>query len=272
MNLDTLNANQKEAVKTVNGPLLVLAGAGSGKTRVLTTRVVYLIEEIGISPENILAITFTNKAAKEMKDRIFKLLGPIAYKIQISTFHSFGLLIMKEHYDVLGYKKNFTILDSDDTLTLIKKIMKENGVDPKQYNPKAIRNHISGAKNELLTPDKYEEYAASEFEKEVVFIYRLYQDRLKTNNSLDFDDLLMLPIILLKNNPHILKEYQERFQYILVDEYQDTNEAQYIMVKMISAKYKNVCVVGDNDQSIYSWRGSNYRNILNLKRIIKILK
>ena len=269
MNLDTLNEQQKEAVTTVNGPLLVLAGAGSGKTRVLTTRVAYLLEEVGIAPEQILAITFTNKAAKEMKERIIQMLGPIGYQIQISTFHSFGLLILRENYEKLNYAKNFTILDSDDTLTVIKKIMKDMGLDPKEYNPRAIKNRISGAKNELLSPIEYERFAQTDFEEKVVKIYEKYEQKLKQNDSVDFDDLLMLPIQLFQKFPEILKSYQERFQYILVDEYQDTNEAQYILIKMISAKYRNICVVGDNDQSIYSFRGANYRNILNFEKDYK---
>ena len=269
MNLDTLNEQQKEAVTTVNGPLLVLAGAGSGKTRVLTTRVAYLLEEVGIAPEQILAITFTNKAAKEMKERIIQMLGPIGYQIQISTFHSFGLLILRENYEKLNYAKNFTILDSDDTLTVIKKIMKDMGLDPKEYNPRAIKNRISGAKNELLSPMEYERFAQTDFEEKVVKIYEKYEQKLKQNDSVDFDDLLMLPIQLFQKFPEILKSYQERFQYILVDEYQDTNEAQYILIKMISAKYRNICVVGDNDQSIYSFRGANYRNILNFEKDYK---
>lgn len=269
MNLDTLNEEQKQAVITTEGPLLVLAGAGSGKTRVLTTRVAYLLEEVGIAPEHLLAITFTNKAAKEMRERILKMLGPISYQIQISTFHSFGLLLLRENYERLGYEKNFTILDSDDTLTVIKKIMKEMGLDPKEYNPRAVKNRISGAKNELLNPVEYERYAQTDFEEKVVSIYEKYEQKLKQNNSVDFDDLLLLPIQLFEKYPEILMTYQERFQYILVDEYQDTNEAQYRLIKMISAKYRNICVVGDNDQSIYSFRGANYRNILNFEKDYK---
>ncbi len=266
MNLEALNEKQKEAVTTTEGPLLVLAGAGSGKTRVLTTRIVYLIEELGIDPYHILAITFTNKAAKEMKERIVKMLGPIGYGMQISTFHSFGLLIVKENYQALGFKENFTILDADDSLTIIKKIMKDMGIDIKEYNPKAIRNQISGAKNQLLTAEQYERYANTDFEDKVVSVYHKYQDRLRTNNSLDFDDLLMLPNLLLKTRTDILERYQERFHYILVDEYQDTNESQYQLVKMLGKKHQNVCVVGDSDQSIYAWRGANYRNILNFEK------
>ena len=266
MNLDLLNEWQLEAVKTTDGPLLILAGAGSGKTRVLTYRVAYLVNEHNVDPYNILAITFTNKAAKEMKERILSILGPKAFHIQISTFHALGVLIVKENYEKAGYKANFTILDSDDSLTLIKKILKNFNLDPKIYNPKAIRNQISGAKNQLLTAKDYERYATTEFEQIVLKVYQAYEDRLIINNSLDFDDLLMLPIKIFRKYPEVLKHYQERFKYILIDEYQDTNEAQYTFVKMLSAKYKNICVVGDNDQSIYSFRGANYHNILNFEK------
>jgi DNA helicase II / ATP-dependent DNA helicase PcrA len=266
MDLSKLNSCQKEAVITTEGPLLVLAGAGSGKTSVLTTRIGYLIEELGIDPHNILAITFTNKAAKEMKERIVKLIGPKAFNMQISTFHSFGLTILKEHYALLGLKKNFTIIDSDDSLSVIKKILKDLNLDVKDYNPRAIKSKISGAKNELLTPSDYEKYANTDFEEKVLSVYIRYQKRLQLNNSVDFDDLLMYPITLFDNHNEVLNKYQERFHYILIDEYQDTNEAQYKLTKMISAKYKNICVVGDENQSIYSFRGSNYRNILNFEK------
>lgn len=266
MDIETLNEKQKEAVTTTEGPLLVLAGAGSGKTKVLTTRVAYLVQQMGVAPYHILAITFTNKAAKEMKERVLNTLGPIAYQIQISTFHSLGLLIMRENYEKLGYENNFTIIDSDDSLTVIKKILKDLNLDPKEYNPRAIRSKISGAKNELMTVAEYAKFANTDFEEKVLEVYDRYQQKLKINNSLDFDDLLMLPIELFRTYPDVLKKYQERFQYILVDEYQDTNEAQYILIKMMGAKYKNVCVVGDNDQSIYSFRGANYKNILNFEK------
>ena len=270
--LENLNKEQLEAVTTTEGPLLVLAGAGSGKTKVLTTRVAYLVDEVGIDPLSILAITFTNKAAKEMKERIVKILGAKAYDIQISTFHSFGLTILKQYYKELGYEKNFTILDSDDSLTVVKKILKDMDKDPKMYNPKLIRNRISSAKNELMSPSDLEKFVGNDIDELVVNVYRKYQEKLQINNSLDFDDLLMLPILLFRKNPDILKTFQERFRYILIDEYQDTNEAQYLLTKMISAKYKNICVVGDNDQSIYSFRGSNYRNILNFEKDYKDAK
>ena len=263
---ENLNEQQREAIQTTEGPLLVIAGAGSGKTRVLTTRIAYLIEEKGIAPQNILAITFTNKAAKEMRDRVVKMLGPIAYQIQISTFHSFGLTIMKENYAQLGYKKEFTILDSDDSLSIIKKIMKNMNLDSKAYNPKNVKNKISSAKNEMMTPEELSRFSACDFDEKVVEIFSDYNKKLKANNSLDFDDLLLKPIELFNENPAILEQYQERFHYILIDEYQDTNEVQYILTKMLSKKRKNLCVVGDESQSIYAFRGSNYRNILNFEK------
>lgn len=266
MDLQILNERQREAVQATEGPLLVLAGAGSGKTKVLTTRIAYLIEEKGIDPRQILAITFTNKAAKEMRGRLIPTLGSMIYDMQICTFHSFGLFLIRENYEKLGLQENFTILDSDDSLTIIKKILKDIGLDPKEYNPKAIRNKISGAKNALLEPREYEKFAMTEFEEKVVMVYERYQKKLHSNNSLDFDDLLMLPILLLRNHPTVLQHYQEKYHYVLVDEYQDTNEAQYLLTKMISAKYRNICVVGDESQAIYSWRGANYRNILNFEK------
>ena len=266
MNLDGLNEQQKIAVETTDGPILILAGAGSGKTRVLTSKIAYLISNCGIDPKSILAITFTNKAAKEMKDRVINILGPTAYDIQISTFHSFGLTILKENYSLLGYDKNFTILDSEDTLTIIKKILKDMNLDPKNYNPKAIRNSISNSKNELLDSSDFSKYANDVFNKVVLEVYKKYEYKLKTSNSLDFDDLLLLPIKLFESNKNILEIYQNRFNYILVDEYQDTNEAQYKLTKLISSKNNNICVVGDESQSIYSWRGANYKNILNFEK------
>ncbi|MBR3897770.1 MAG: UvrD-helicase domain-containing protein [Bacilli bacterium] len=266
MDLTGLNDMQKEAVEWEGGPLLVLAGAGSGKTRVLTTKVAYLVNDLGVDPYNVLAITFTNKAAKEMKERVKVMLGPDAYKIQISTFHSFGLLLIRENYEKLGFDKNFTILDSEDSLTIIKKILKDMNLDPKVYNPRGIRNKISGAKNELMDSKYYSRFANTEYEEIVLSVFERYERRLKKNNSLDFDDLLLMPIKLFKENKDILEKYQERFKYILVDEYQDTNEAQYRLIRMLGGKYRNVCVVGDLDQSIYGFRGANYRNILNFEK------
>ena len=271
MNLDLLNKEQKEAVEFMDGPLLVIAGAGSGKTKVLTTRIANLVEK-GVDPTNILAITFTNKAAKEMKERVINILGPVAYETTISTFHSFGLRILKVNYALLGYDKNFTILDSDDVLTIIKKILKDMNLDPKKYNPKAIRNKISSCKNELIDSKGFLKYVNTDFDDITQKVFSKYEEKLKQNSSVDFDDLLILPIILFRSHPDVLKNYQELYKYILIDEYQDTNEAQYILVKMISAKYKNICVVGDESQSIYSFRGSNYRNILNFEKDYKDAK
>ena len=261
-----LNDMQKEAVLYNDGPLLIIAGAGSGKTRTLTAKVAYLIEEKDVSPYNILAITFTNKAAKEMKDRLYSQLGSIAKKIQVSTFHSFGLKLLRENYERLGYDKNFVIMDSDDSLTVVKKIIKDMGYDPKIYNPKAIRNKISSCKNEMMSPNKYRGYAVSDYEKVIVDVYEKYEYKLRNNNSVDFDDLLLLPIELFKKYPDVLKEYQEIYKYILIDEYQDTNEAQYILTKLLSEKYRLITCVGDDCQSIYSFRGANYKNILNFEK------
>ena len=266
MKLDGLNNEQLEAIKHNEGPLLILAGAGSGKTRVLTTRVAYLIENYGVSPWEILAITFTNKAANEMKERIHKMLGEVADDIQISTFHSFGLYILRREYEKIGYTRNFTIIDSDDSLTLIKKILKELDLDANMYNPKTIRNRISSAKNELIDASRYGNFANTEFEKIVEKVYLRYEEKLRVGNSFDFDDLLVLPIKIFRENNDVLEKYQNKFKYVLIDEYQDTNEAQYILSKLISSKYRNICVVGDPDQSIYSFRGSNYRNILNFEK------
>ena len=273
MNLiDSLNDRQKEAVVNTDGPMLILAGAGSGKTKVLTTKVAYLIEEKNIDPNNILAITFTNKAAKEMKERIFKLEGNSAFYIQISTFHSFGLKILKENCELLGYEKNFTILDSDDSLSIIKKIMKELNIDANKYNPKAIKNVISNNKNEIIDPEKYSLYVNTDFDEIAFEVYRKYEKSLKINNAVDFDDLLILPLKLFNNNPGVLQKYQEKYKYVFIDEYQDTNEPQYILSKMISAKYKNITVVGDADQAIFTWRGANYKNILNFEKDYKDAK
>ena len=268
--LENLNEQQIEAVKYKDGPLLVLAGAGAGKTRVLTTRIAYLIKNYGISPYNILAITFTNKAAKEMKERITNLIGDT--NMIISTFHSFGVKILRENYTELGYSNNFIIMDSDDSLTLIKKILKDMNIDPKTFNPYMIRNKISSCKNEYMLPEEYKKFVCNEEDDIVYKVYKKYQEILFKNNSVDFDDLLILPIKLFTEHKDILEKYQERFKYILIDEYQDTNRVQYLLTKMISAKYKNICVIGDNDQSIYMFRGANYKNILNFEKDYKDCK
>jgi len=261
--LENLNQKQKEAVRHIDGPCLVIAGAGSGKTKVLTTRIAYLIEQ-GISDNNILAITFTNKAAKEMRERL-NLLVPDNH-VFVGTFHSFGLKIIRENIELLGMNKNFTILDSDDVLSLIKKIMKELDIDPKEISPYFVRSKISFIKNELLTDNDLDKYFNTPAEKEVIKIYKEYDKILHRNNSVDFDDLLQLPVKLFKNNRDVLEKYQEHFKYILIDEYQDTNEVQYKMSKLIGDKYKNIFVVGDANQSIYAFRGANFRNILNFEK------
>ncbi len=271
MDLTNLNDKQKEAVLYNDGPLLIIAGAGAGKTKTLTTKIAYLIEQ-GISPYNILAITFTNKAAGEMKDRIYDLVGNIAKNIQISTFHSFGLKLLRENYSVLGYDRNFVIMDSDDSLTVVKKILKDNNYDPKIYNPRAIRNKISSCKNEMMSPEAYGRFAVSEYEQVIQEVYKKYEDKLQRNNSVDFDDLLLLPIELFKKHPDILEKYQNLYKYILIDEYQDTNEAQYILTKLLSEKNRKITCVGDDSQSIYSFRGANYKNILNFEKDYKDAK
>ena len=272
MNLDELNDKQKEAVLYNEGPLLIIAGAGAGKTKTLTTKIAYLIEEKNVSPYQILAITYTNKAAKEMKDRLYMQIGSVAKKLTVSTFHSFGLKLLRDNYERLGYDKNFVIMDSDDSLTVVKKIIKDLGYDPKIYNPKAIRNKISSCKNEMTSPEMYERFAVSDYEKVVYEIYKKYEDKLQKNNSVDFDDLLLLPIKLFRNNKDVLEKYQDLYQYILIDEYQDTNEAQYTLTKLLSEKNRMITCVGDDSQSIYSFRGANYKNILNFEKDYKDAK
>ena len=261
--LDSLNKEQKEAVKHMEGPCLVVAGAGSGKTKVLTTRIAYLIDQ-GIYSGHILAITFTNKAAKEMKERINKLVSD-NYAF-VGTFHSFGLRVIKENYDILGLTKNFTILDSEDVLSIIKKIMKDKGMDIKEISPAYIRNRISFIKNEMLSDAEITRYFLSDIEKKAAEIYFAYEKVRKKNNVVDFDDLLKLPVELFLSNPDILDKYQDKYQYILVDEYQDTNEVQYRLIKLLSEKYRNIFVVGDQNQAIYGFRQANYKNIVNFER------
>lgn len=260
--LDTLNKEQLAAVKHIDGPSLVIAGAGSGKTKVLTTRIAHLIN-IGIYSGNILAITFTNKAAKEMKDRINKIVAN-NYAF-VGTFHSFGLRIIKENYESLGLSKNFTILDSDDVLSIIKKIMKDFDISIKDIAPAYVRNRISFIKNELLSDAEITRLFLSEPEKLVAKIYYQYEQVLKKNNVVDFDDLLKLPVELFTKHTDILEKYQDKYQYILIDEYQDTNEVQYKLVKLLARKYRNLFVVGDQNQAIYGFRQANYKNILNFE-------
>ena len=272
MILDGLNDRQKEAVLYNDGPLLIIAGAGAGKTKTLTTKIAYLIENENVDPRSILAITFTNKAAKEMKDRLYLIIGDVSKKIQVSTFHSFGLKLLRENYSILGFDRNFVIMDSDDSLTVVKKILKDLNYDSKVYNPRAIRNKISSCKNELISPQKYEHYAVSEYDKVVYQVYEKYEDKLHRNNSVDFDDLLLLPIKLFTEYEDIKERYQDLYQYMLIDEYQDTNQAQYILTKLISEKSRKITCVGDDSQSIYSFRGANYKNILNFEKDYKDAK
>lgn len=271
MNLDTLNEEQKEAVTYLNGPLLVLAGAGSGKTKVLTSRIAYLIEK-GISPYNILAITFTNKAASEMKNRVIKLVGGEANSMQISTFHSFGLKLIRENNYLLGLDNNFAIFDVEDSITAIKRVLRRLNIDSTKYTPKAFHNKISSLKNDLINSSNYSKYARDEFEQMVVKVYDEYEKEKLNDNAVDFDDLLLLPIKLFRENKNILEKYQERFKYILIDEYQDTNEAQYVLTKLLANRYQNICVVGDSDQAIYGFRGANFKNILNFEKDYKLCK
>ena len=264
--LNTLNDEQKKAVMHLNGPCLVLAGAGSGKTRVLTTRIAYLIDN-GIPSYNILAITFTNKAAREMKERVETLVpGNYAF---LGTFHSLGVRILRENSKECGLESNFTILDSDDVLSLIKRIMKNKAIDPKELAPLYVRNRISFIKNENLSPREIDNLFNTVSEKRVLDIYQTYQELIHKNNSVDFDDLLVLPVELFKKYPEILDKYQEKFKYILVDEYQDTNEVQYQFNKLLASKYRNLFVVGDANQSIYGFRNANFRNILNFEKDYK---
>ncbi|MDT2601999.1 DNA helicase PcrA [Enterococcus hulanensis] len=261
-----LNPKQKEAVLHTEGPLLIMAGAGSGKTRVLTHRIAYLIEEKNVNPWNILAITFTNKAAREMKERVNSILGQGGEDVWVSTFHSMCVRILRRDVDAIGYDRNFTILDGSDQLTLMKRILKELNIDPKKYDPRSILGAISNAKNELLTPETYAERQGSFFEEIVARCYDAYQKALRNNQSMDFDDLIMNTIRLFEENEKVLTYYQNKFHYLHVDEYQDTNHAQYTLVNMLAARFRNLCVVGDADQSIYGWRGADMQNILDFEK------
>ncbi|MEH7306725.1 DNA helicase PcrA [Neobacillus drentensis] len=264
--LNGLNPEQQSAVKTTDGPLLLMAGAGSGKTRVLTHRIGYLIVEKRVNPYNILAITFTNKAAREMRERIGKMMGGVAEEIWISTFHSMCVRILRRDIDRIGFNRNFTILDSTDQQSVVKTILKEKNIDPKKFDPRAILGAISSAKNELIDPEEYKKTGGGYFEDVVGNVYEEYQKRLRKNQALDFDDLIMMTIQLFKRIPDVLEYYQRKFQYIHVDEYQDTNKAQYLLVKQLASRFKNLCVVGDSDQSIYRWRGADIANILSFEK------
>ena len=264
---DTLNEPQREAVLHTDGPLLILAGAGSGKTRVLTHRIAYLIEEMGVNPWNILAITFTNKAAGEMRQRVDDLVGFGSESIWVSTFHSMCVRILRRFIDRLGYDNRFTIYDTDDQKTLMKAVCKKVDIDTKQFKERMLLSVISSAKNEMILPEEFELNAGGDFAQlKIAKVYREYEAQLKANNALDFDDLLVKTVQLLQTQPDVRENYQERFRYIMVDEYQDTNTVQFKLVSLLAGKYRNLCVVGDDDQSIYKFRGANIRNILDFEK------
>jgi DNA helicase-2/ATP-dependent DNA helicase PcrA len=277
--LEGLNDQQKEAVTTTDGPLLIIAGAGSGKTKTLTHRVAYLIKNYHVPPRNILAVTFTNKAAGEMRERILKILYPetahnFKYSLYgnnnqlptIGTFHAICSKILRSEIELLGYSKNFQIIDDQEQQSLIKKILKELEIDPQQFNPRAILGTIGKAKNELISSEDFSQQANGYYEEKVARIYAFYQSRLKESNSLDFDDILIFAVLIFEKFPHILEKYQQVFRYILVDEYQDTNRAQYLLINMLAGKHRNLCVVGDDWQSIYKFRGADIKNILNFEK------
>ncbi|SDE51910.1 DNA helicase-2 / ATP-dependent DNA helicase PcrA [Paenibacillus sp. UNCCL117] len=264
--IEKLNPPQRRAVETVDGPLLIMAGAGSGKTRVLTHRIAYLIGTRRAAPWSILAITFTNKAAREMQERVSSLVGPQGQDIWVSTFHSMCVRILRKDIPRIGFSSNFTILDSGDQLSVIKNCMKELNIDSKKFEPKAVQAAMGNAKNELLSPEKFEQKIGDYFDGVVAKVYTLYQKKLRANNSLDFDDLILTTIELFQKEPQVLDFYQNKFQYIHVDEYQDTNRAQYMICRMLADKHKRICVVGDSDQSIYRWRGADISNILDFEK------
>ena len=264
---DTLNKPQKEAVFHTEGPLLILAGAGSGKTRVLTHRIAYLSEEKGVNPWNILAITFTNKAAEEMRQRVDSLVGIGAESIWVSTFHSMCVRILRRYIDRLGYDNRFTIYDTDDQKTLMKEVCRKTDIDTKRFKERMLLSVISSAKNEMILPEEFELNAGGDFvQLKIAKVYKEYEAQMRANNALDFDDLLVKTVQLLETQPDVRENYQERFRYIMVDEYQDTNTVQFRLVSLLAGKYRNLCVVGDDDQSIYKFRGANIRNILDFEK------
>lgn len=267
---DTLNREQREAVLHTEGPLLILAGAGSGKTRVLTHRIAYLIDEMGVNPWNILAITFTNKAAGEMRERVDKIVGFGSESIWVSTFHSTCVRILRRYIDRLGYDTNFTIYDTDDQKTLMKDVCKLLQMDTKIYRERSLMSEISAAKNEFISPKEYELNATGDYHRQkIATVYWEYEKQMRANNALDFDDLLVKTVQLLETQPDVLSYYQERFRYIMVDEYQDTNTVQFKLISTLARKYRNLCVVGDDDQSIYKFRGANIRNILDFEKVFE---
>ncbi|HET9441582.1 MAG TPA: UvrD-helicase domain-containing protein, partial [Longimicrobiales bacterium] len=263
--LQGLNPEQRAAVEHFEGPILALAGAGSGKTRVLTSRIAYLIEEHGVDPAAILAVTFTNKAAGEMRQRVRTLLGHEPAGMWIGTFHSIGARLLRRHAARLGWSPNFSIYDSDQSLREVKRTMERLNIPQKRWHPEAVRSAISGAKNQLVDPEQYTRLAADAFTQVVADIYPQYQNALKEQNAFDFDDLLVKPVELFQQVPEILHRYRERFKFVLVDEYQDTNHAQYKFLELLARQHENLMVVGDDDQSIYGWRGADIRNILDFE-------
>ena len=268
--LSGLNDKQYEAVINTDGPCLVIAGAGSGKTKVLTHKIAYLIQEKNIAPWNILAITFTNKAANEMKERVAKLVGEQAKDLWMGTFHSICVRILRSHIDKIGFDTSFVIFDTSDQRTLIKKCIKQLQLDDKTFTERSVQSEISNAKNEMLEPDQYMARAKGDFRKEkIALVYEIYQNALKENNAIDFDDIINFTIKIFNNSPEILEYYSNKFRYILVDEYQDTNKAQFTLVKLLAQNNGNITVVGDNDQGIYSFRGADISNILNFEKVFK---
>ena len=265
MKLDNLNSKQKEAVTKIGGPILVFAGAGSGKTRVLTHKIAYLIDNIGLPPENILAVTFTNKAAQEMKTRIVELVNHDISGISIGTFHSISAQLLRKNISKIGYNSDFTIYDQQDSKSVVKQVIKDFNLDVKQFDPKTYQIKISNAKNSMKNPDYFKDLSENYSDKMFYQIYLKYQEILKKNNSVDFDDLLTLPLTIFENHPECLKFYQDKYKYVLVDEYQDTNKPQFEFIYSISSVHKDIFVVGDDDQSIYGWRGADISNILNFK-------
>jgi len=266
MNLDMLNPEQRKAAETLDGPVLILAGAGSGKTRALTYRVANLIDH-GIAPYRILAITFTNKAAKEMKERIAALVGEAAGEVWVSTFHAMCAKILRRDIEKLGYTRSFTIYDDDDQSNVLKDVLRQLNIDDKVLSVRELRSKISDAKNHLQSPDEWFQHSPRDFHSQQIHdIYHLYEQRLRSANALDFDDLLVRTLELFADHPPVLASYRQRFSHVLVDEYQDTNFAQYSLVKLLTQQSRNLCVVGDDDQSIYGWRGADIRNILDFEK------
>ena len=265
--LKDLNDKQREAVLSTTGPCLVIAGAGSGKTKVLTHKIAYLMQYVGVKPWNILAITFTNKAANEMKERVENLVGEVANDMWIGTFHAICVKILRKYIDRIGFTSSFAIFDTSDQRTIVKQCMKQLEIDDKLFTDRSVLSEISNSKNEMLEPEEYALRTNGEFRKQTIAeIYKLYQKKLRENNAIDFDDIINYTIKILSENPDVLEYYSNKFEYVLVDEYQDTNKAQFTLVSMLAARFGNITVVGDNDQGIYSFRGADITNILNFEK------